>query len=148
MNTYYTTEKGFCKNVCSVGVPYCIEAIVGLWERKNVCLEAAEMWTWRRMTRTSWTETKCNIGAFRQLKCRTRKNNQNKKIRTFDYFIRHNILVGNIFMRKLIGKKVRGRPKDSYSNDKKDGDGCGDLWRAKDNGRRERFLVATKRPTL
>ncbi|KAI5739387.1 hypothetical protein M8J77_018683 [Diaphorina citri] len=89
-------------------------------------LEAAEMWMWRRMTKTRWIEKKSNervleeVGESRQLI----KTIEKRKIKLIGHIIRHNNFITNIFEGKIQGKKTRGRPRKQYFKDMQESMRC------------------------
>jgi hypothetical protein len=78
-----------------------------------------EMWIWRRTTRTSWTESKRNdtilqeIGEERNIITAIMK----RKVKLIGHQLRYNDFVTNILEGKIMGKRLRGRPKQSFFND-------------------------------
>ena len=79
-------------------------------------LEAAEMWMWRRLTRTSWVEKKSNAKVLEEIneKRMLVKELEKRRIKFIGHILRHNELLINIFEGKMLGKRTRGRPRRSF----------------------------------
>lgn len=82
-------------------------------------LEAAEMWMWRRMTKTRWIEKKSNVMLLEEIQERRylMKSIEKRKIKLVGHIIRHNNFINNIFEGKIQGKIPRGRPRKKYFDD-------------------------------
>jgi hypothetical protein len=87
---------------------------LGRQEKKR--LEAAEMWVWRRVNRTSWMDRKSNEEVLKEI------NEKRKivrvvgmsKVKFIGHLLRHNGLVTNIMEGRVLVKQNRGRPTLSY----------------------------------
>jgi len=109
------TRKKFLKTlVWSVLTYGCETWTLGKQERTK--LEAAEMWFWRRMTKTSWTERKSNVIILHEINENREllKVIAKRKIKLLGHVLRHNNFLQNIFEGKVLGKKTRGRPRMAF----------------------------------
>lgn len=82
-------------------------------------LEAMEMWMWRKMTRTSWTEKKTNERVLQEVGERRNlmKSIAKRKVKLIGHLIRHSDFMKNIFEGRIQGRRSRGRPRSSYFQD-------------------------------
>lgn len=133
-------RKSFAKSFVWSTLLYGSESwTLGKLERNR--LEAAEMWIWRKMTRTSWMERKTNLEVLREVKEERRlmKEMGKRKIKFIGHVIRHNTFFVNILEGKVLGKKGRGRPRTKYLEDIKKRIGCDNYMELKRtaNDRRE-----------
>ena len=75
-------------------------------------LEAAEMWMYRRMTRTSWKDKKTNEKVLKELGLNETslvKTIQQRKLAYYGHIRRHDTLQRKILEGKIDGKRGRGR---------------------------------------
>lgn len=126
------TRKKFIKTfIWSILIYGCETWTLGENEKNR--LKAVEMWLWRKMTKTSWTERKTNekvlqeIGERRNLLGTILK----RKTKLIGHLIRHNSFIENIFEGRLQGKRSRGRPRTSYFGDINNIMGVNTYWRMK-----------------
>uniref|UniRef100_A0A8D8Y198 Craniofacial development protein 2 n=1 Tax=Cacopsylla melanoneura TaxID=428564 RepID=A0A8D8Y198_9HEMI len=77
-------------------------------------LEAMEMWIWRRVNNTKWTDMKTNQQVLIEIneKRNLLKLIVTRKVKLTGHLIRHNEFLKNIMEGKVEDKKGRGRPKD------------------------------------
>lgn len=112
------TRKRFIKTfVWSILLYGCETWTLGEYEKAR--LEAMEMWLWRKMTKTSWTEKKTNQQILIEIVERRSllENILKRKVKLIGHLIRHNQFIGNIFEGRLLGRRSRGRPRTSYFRD-------------------------------
>lgn len=112
------TRKRFIKTfIWSILLYGCETWTLGEYEKLR--LEAMEMWLWRKMTKTSWTEKKTNQQILIEIVERRSllENIMKRKVKLIGHLIRHNQFIGNIFEGRLLGRRSRGRPRTSYFRD-------------------------------
>jgi len=71
-----------------------------------------EIWMWKKMTGTSWTEHKTNEAVLNEVdEKRTVMNTiMKRKIKLIGQLLRHNVFITIIIEGKIAGKRTRGRP--------------------------------------
>lgn len=119
-NKHITTEtkKKFIKTlIWSVLLYGCETWIITIRDKKK--LEAAEMWFWRKMCKTSWREKKSNEKLLSEIKERRQliQSLESRQIKLIGHTIRHNNFLCNIFEGRLEGRRCRGRPRKCYFKD-------------------------------
>ncbi|KAI5640823.1 hypothetical protein NE865_06931 [Phthorimaea operculella] len=91
-------------------------------QRDRERLEAFEMWGWRRMQKIKWTDKVTNEEVLVQVK---EKRNilsiiENRRGKMFGHLMRHDEFIKVIMEGKIEGKRGRGRPRRSYSDQLKE----------------------------
>jgi hypothetical protein len=110
-----SSRKKFVKTyIWSILLYGCESWTIGKYEKDR--LEAMEMWMWRRMTRTRWTEHKTNEAVLNEInEERTVMNTIMKRtIKLIGHLLRHNVFITIIMEGKIEGKRSRGRPRKSF----------------------------------
>ena len=118
-------RKSFAKSFVWNTLLYGSESwTMGKVERNR--LESAEMWIWRKMTRTSWIERKTNLEVLREVQEERRllREMEKRKTKFIGHVLRHNTFIINILEGKVLGKKGRGRPRKKYLEDIEKRMGC------------------------
>jgi len=80
-------------------------------------LEAAEMWMYRRITRTSWKDKKTNREVLNQLDLKGTsivKTIKKRKLAYYGHIRRHDTLQRKILEGKIEGKRTKGRRRKSW----------------------------------
>ena len=80
-------------------------------------LEAAEMWLYRKITRTSWKDKKKNEEVLKQLgltETSLVKTIKRRKLAYYGHIRRHDSLQRKILEGKIEGKRGRGRRRKSW----------------------------------
>jgi hypothetical protein len=79
-------------------------------------IEAAEMWMWRRMTKTRWIDKKSNKKVLEEVDERRQlmKSINSRKIKLVGHLMRNNDFITNIFEGKVAGKMTKGKPLKKY----------------------------------
>ena len=113
----YTRKKFIKTYIWSILLYGCETWTVGRYERER--LEAMEMWLWRRMTRTKWTERKRNETIMEEIeeKRNIMTSLMRRKVKLVGHLLRHNNFITNIIEGKVAGRRPRGRPRKSYLED-------------------------------
>ncbi|KAI5731180.1 hypothetical protein M8J77_006038 [Diaphorina citri] len=119
------TRKNFIKTFVWTVLTYGSETWT-ITKKDREKLEAAEIWMWRKMNKTSWVEKKSNERVLAEVKERRYLMNfiASRKTKLIGHIIRHNDFLSNIFEGKVEGKKPRGRPRMPYFHDIQETMGC------------------------
>lgn len=72
-----------------------------------------EMWIWRKMSKTSWTERKSSERVLKDVgeKRDIVKHIFKRKTKLIGHLFRHNTSISNVFKGKILGKRIRGCPR-------------------------------------
>ncbi|KAG8228881.1 hypothetical protein J437_LFUL007618, partial [Ladona fulva] len=70
---------------------------------------AAEIWLRKRVTSIKWTDRKTNEQMLNQL-----KTTKTRKAKLLGHIIRHDYFIETISEENILGKKLRGRPRNFY----------------------------------
>lgn len=105
------TRKRFIKTfVWSVLTYGCETWTIGKYEKER--LKAAEMWMWRKMTKTKWIEKKSNERVLAEVKEKRYfiETIMNRKITLVGHVLRHNKFLTNIFEGEVRAKEEEDAP--------------------------------------
>jgi hypothetical protein len=102
-------------------------------------LNALEMWLWRRMEKVSWKDKKTNeeiLSSIGEERCLI-KAVVNRKKNWIGHVLRDDSLLKRMMEGRMVGKRVRGRPRMSMIDDLKEGSyvlmkrraDCREKWR-------------------
>jgi hypothetical protein len=114
-NLSLETRKKFIKAYVWSVMTYGSETWTLGWQEKRR-LEAAKMWLWKRVNRTSWMDRKSNEEVLKEIneKRTILRVVGMRKVKLIGHLMRHNGFVTNIMEGRVLGKESRGRPRLSY----------------------------------